>query len=257
MTYHTLSGREQPRMRCPMRNLASLFIATIFVAVPTGLHSQTNDLIPQLAQLAEAGNAEAIYHLGMAYQTGSGVPQDRQKAFDAFRKAASMGESLASYKLGCYYDGDDALVSRDEQKALELKLVAAEAGYALAQQDVAAMYARRGETARALTWLERSAAQGWSGGIRTLASVYNGAPGIKPNAAKTAGYFRIYLTREGGSDAQRGWLAKFESRMTAKEKLEAEQIVQAFHPVPTALTIRALAGQGAARALLSKESAAR
>lgn len=234
-----------------MRILVSLFVAAILFSMPANLHSQEQDLIPKLEQLADAGNAEALYHLGMAYQTGSGVSEDHGKALEAFRKSAAMGDPLASYKLGCYFEGEDTLVAKDESKALELKLVAAAAGYALAQQDVAALFARQGQPMRGLQWLQKSADQGWPDGLRVLASVYNGAAGIEPDAAKTAAYFRLYLAREGGSEPQRKWLAKFEAGMNADDKRRAEQLVRNYSPAPTPLTIKALAGQDAARWLVA------
>lgn len=245
-------GVGPSRVGATVRLSAGLFAAAILVSMPVQSHSRENDLIAKLEQLADAGNAEAVYYLGMAYQTGSGVPEDHGKALEAFRKSAGMGDPLASYKLGCYFEGQYALIAPDERKALELKLVAAEAGYALAQQDVAALFARRGDPSRGLQWLQKSADQGWPDGFRAMASIYNGAAGIEPDAAKTAGYFRLYLDRVGGgSETQRNWLANFEAGMSADEKARARQLVQNFRSRPTVLTIKALAGQDAARWLVA------
>src|SRR3954470_9664532 len=87
------------------------------------------NLITSLERLAASNNAEAIYHLGMAYHTGTGVPKDHVKALAAFRRAASLGDVLASYKLGCYYDGQGGeLVEANPDLALRYKLIAAQAG---------------------------------------------------------------------------------------------------------------------------------
>lgn len=228
---------------------AAVLLATL--SAPACAQADQSDLIGSLERLADKGNAEALYHLGMAYHTGSGVPEDHAKALAAFRKAA-LGDPLAAYKLGCYFDGQgEGLVEPDPAQALKYKLVAAQAGYALAQQDVSALYAQNGDITTALSWLERSAAQGWSGGLMTLASVYNGAPGVTRDAAKTDAYFRLFLAREDASDEQRAWLENFEKKLSPDERRRAAEIVRIYQPAPSALTIKALSGQRAAQALIN------
>jgi TPR repeat protein len=209
-------------------------------------------LIPSLERLAASNNAEAVYHLGMAYQTGSGIQKDPAKALEAFRRAASLGDVLASYKLGCFYAGQEGdLVQTDPANALRYKLIAAEAGYALAQQDVAALYAAKGEVATALAWLEKAASQGWADALATYASVHNGAPGVPPDRAKTAAYFRLFLERTEESQKQRRWLESFEQKMSPAERKTAAAIVSSYRPAPTLLTLKALSGQRAAVELVS------
>lgn len=211
------------------------------------------DLIPALERLAETDNAEAIYHLGMAYQTGAGVPKDSKKALEAFRRATGLGDVLASYKLGCFYAGQEGdLIETDPELALRHKLVAARAGYALAQQDVAALYAAQGDIPTALSWLEKAAQQGWPDALMTYASVHNGAPGIAPDAAKTAAYFRLFLERADASEKQRQWLRDFEKRLSNEQRQRADEIARSYRPAPSPLTMKALSGQRAAVQLVGK-----
>lgn len=223
----------------------SCVIAAAVLAVGSGCaNAQEATLISSLQRLAEARNAEAIYHLGMAYHTGSGVKEDHAKA---------LGDPLASYKLGCYFDGQgEGLVANDPTQALKYKLVAAEAGYALAQQDVAVLYARGGDVQAGLAWLEKSADQGWPDALAVLSSVYNGATGVKPDAAKTAAYFQLFLARREGSDQQRKWLADFEGHLAPEDRRWADELVRSYRPVPTQLTLKALSGQRAAGELVEK-----
>ena len=212
-------------------------------------------LISSLQRLAASNNAEAIYHVGMAYQTGAGLPEDPKKALEAFRRAASLGDVLAAYKLGCFYAGQEGdLVQTDPEQALRHKLIAADAGYALAQQDVAALYAAEGQIATALSWLEKAAAQGWADALATYASVHNGAPGVPPDVAKTAAYFRLSLERTEASEEQRRWLSDFEQRMSAEQRKAAAEIVRSYRPAPTPLTLKALSGQRAAEELVARHS---
>jgi TPR repeat protein len=221
------------------------------VLTACGNAQPSENLIPKLERLAASSNPEAIYHLGMAYQTGVGLPKDPVKALGAFRRAASLGDVLASYKLGCYYDGQGGdLVDVNPDIALRYKLVAAEAGYALAQQDVAALYAAKGEITPALAWLDRAAAQGFPDTLATFASVYNGAPGVQPDRVKTAAYFQLFLDRIDASDEQRQWLKEFEQRMSPDERKLSREMVRLYRPAPTPLTIKALSGQRAALELV-------
>ncbi len=227
-----------------------MLLASLMFAAPA---SGQSALIPSLERLAASGNAEAIYHLGMAYQTGSGVDADPAKALEAFRRGAALGDPLASYKLGCFYDGQGAgLVEDDPVEALKYKLVAAEAGYALAQQDVAGLFARDGNSEAALTWLQKGAAQGWSGALMALASVHNDTEGFPTDAAKTAAYYLIFIDRTDGDQAQRDWVADFERGMSAEDRVRADAIVRDYKPVPTAITLMALSGQRAAEALVKR-----
>ncbi len=80
----------------------------------------------------------------MLFNNGIGVAQDNRRAFALFQAAAEAGDPLAAYKVGCYHAGQfPGVVPQDEEQALRYKLVAAEAGYSLAQVDVANIYMRR------------------------------------------------------------------------------------------------------------------
>jgi TPR repeat protein len=243
------------KLRC-LKRARRLFAApamTLLFLSACGNAQPSSDLIRSLQRLAASNNPEAIYHLGMAYQTGTGLPLDRSKALEDFRRAAALGDVLASYKLGCYYDGQGAgLVKLDPDLALRYKLVAANAGYALAQQDVALLYANKGDIPTALAWLQKAVDQGWSGALATYASVYDGAPGVTPDKAKTAAYFRLFLDRTDASEAQRTWLKDFEQRMTPDERVRALKIVSSYRAAPTPITIKALSGQRAAFELIAR-----
>ena len=227
--------------------ISSLALAALFALASCGQASAADQLIPKLEQLAARGNGEAHYHLGMAYWTGTGVKKDQQKAVGYFRRAAAAGDPLGAYKLGCLYDGQDGVMKRDAGEALRHKKVAADAGYALAQQDVAALYAEQGDFGTAIQWLERAARQGTSDALLAYSSVHNGAPGIEPDAVKTAAFFRLYLDRIEARSEQRAWLKSFEKKLTAEQRAAAARIVADYRPQPTALTIKALRGVESAR----------
>ena len=53
--------------------------------------------------LAEQGDAEAQYFLGLMYRNGQGVPQDYAEAVQWYRKAAEQGDATAQLSLGLMY----------------------------------------------------------------------------------------------------------------------------------------------------------
>lgn len=227
--------------------ISCLALASLIAVAACGQARTPDRLIPKLEQLASRGNGEALYHLGMAYWTGTGVEKDQRNAVDYFRRAAAVGDPLGAYKLGCLYDGQDNMMKRDAKEALRHKKMAADAGYALAQQDVAALYAQKGDFGTAIGWLEKAARQGTSDALLAFSSVHNGAPGIEPDPVKTAAFFRLHLDRIEASSEQRVWLKTFEERLTAGQRAEAARIVATYRPQPTALTIKALRGVESAR----------
>ena len=54
-------------------------------------------------QLAEQGNADAQFNLGLMYYDGQGVRQDYAEALRWYRKAAEQGYAKAQYNLGLMY----------------------------------------------------------------------------------------------------------------------------------------------------------
>jgi TPR repeat protein len=55
------------------------------------------------SELAEQGNADAQYNLGVMYRKGEGVPQDYKEAVNWYRKSADQGYASAQYFLGSMY----------------------------------------------------------------------------------------------------------------------------------------------------------
>lgn len=56
-----------------------------------------------LRPLADAGVAEAIGMLALAYQRGAGLEADSEKAIELYQKAIEMGDAVAAYHLGMLY----------------------------------------------------------------------------------------------------------------------------------------------------------
>jgi TPR repeat protein len=230
-----------------------IVIALLLLAAPACARAEGDpNLVGKLERLAATGNAEALYHLGMSYQTGTGVTQDHQKALTHFRRAETLGDPLAAYKIGCFYAEQDDVLTPDEDQALRYKSIAANAGYALAQSEVAGIYARRGASDAARDWIAKAAAQGTSGALFGFASMHNGKNGLARDGAIVVAYFTLFLRSEEPNEAQRQWLEKERSSLSDAERTRADQIIAAYRPQPSALTLKALSGQRAAEALIAR-----
>jgi hypothetical protein len=77
--------------------------------------------------LAELGDAEAQYNLGVMYDQGASVAQDLRKAASWYRKAAEQGFMDAQTNLGMMYYGGEG-VSRDSTEAARWLRLAADRG---------------------------------------------------------------------------------------------------------------------------------
>ncbi|WP_449370697.1 tetratricopeptide repeat protein [Thiomonas sp.] len=93
----------------------------------------------ELQPLAEQGDAQAQYTLGLIYVIGRGVPQDYAMAAYWYRKAAEQGHAGAQFNLGLLYD-DGRGVPQNYAKAIQWYRKAAEQGDAKAQALVGLMY---------------------------------------------------------------------------------------------------------------------
>lgn len=72
-----------------------------------------------MTQLAEAGNAQAMFELGDLYDTGNCVQASQPKALAWFVKAAENGSANAASALGKLYLGSQD-VAPDYRRALQL-----------------------------------------------------------------------------------------------------------------------------------------
>ncbi|HEV2747389.1 MAG TPA: hypothetical protein VGW34_08855 [Allosphingosinicella sp.] len=208
---------------------------------------------PRLERLAAAGNAQAAYHLGMMYHLGlDGTPKDQAKALELFRKAAEAGDPLGAYKLGDYYDGQGAgLVEGDPEAALQHKLVAARAGYSVAQRDVARLLYAKGETGEAVRWLEAAARQGDQEAMQALSSLYSGEGKVARHMGKSLAYLVLLhnASKKKPTERIQAWLRETRAKLSRAELAEAEDIVRLWQVKPTPLTLQALAGKNLARKL--------
>jgi TPR repeat protein len=119
----------------------------------------------QYMQLAEAGNTEAQYLVGLFYENGwgGGIPKDPKAALYWLHKSANAGNNEAKRTLARKYEDGEG-VKKNPRLAIKFLTEAAESGSAIAQGRLGGMYAVGELMPRNITkaryWLEKGAAQG-------------------------------------------------------------------------------------------------
>ena len=118
--------------------------------------------------LADNGQAEAQYRVGMMHKFGWGAGRDHAVAAKWFRAAAEQGHPEAQFELGIYYK-DGRGVERDLTRSAQWFLKAAEQGVGIAQLNLGRYYlAGQGvekDPVAAYYWLTLSALNGYMDGM--------------------------------------------------------------------------------------------
>jgi uncharacterized protein len=226
-----------------MKFIAFAFSCLLFFSMPA--NADDTDTLNAMTALANKGDAEAQYHVGMMHNNGIGTQKDLKQAFVWFQKSTASNDPLGAYKLGCYYDGQGAgIVTADATEALKYKLIAANAGYALAQHDVAHLYARQGNFEEALKWWKMAGDQGYPNALFSLSRSYSGGKGTPRDISLSYAYFKLSkLAPPKNVNEMAGMLSK-------PELEKAEKLVSEWKAQPTALTLKAKRGFEAAEEYL-------
>jgi len=222
-----------------------LIICILLIFPITSFSEDEKKIFQELKVVAENGSPEAQYHLGMLYNNGLGTEKNAEAALKWFKKSAEGGDPLGHYKLGCYYSGQAGnLLPIDENKALEHKLVAAQAGYTLAQDEVAGIYYQRGEYDKAVYWWEQGVYQGDPYSFYKLFSMYYEGKVIPKNIEKS--YWLIKIIEKNSDNQEK---EKIQPKITDLEtQLTTEQIsklnteIAAWKSERSELTIKAKSG---------------
>jgi TPR repeat protein len=217
--------------------------------------------------LAEKGDANAQYNVGLLYARGQGVTQDFKEAAEWYRRAAEQGVPAAQYNLGVMYSngegvnqdpaearkwftkaaekgvreaesGLEALPAepgafRDFGEAEKWYRQAAEKGVASAQFNLGVMYDLGQGVSRnyeeAAKWYRKAAEQGYAGAMCNLAILYYNAQGVKRDLAEAYAWF---TRAQQAGEARAEKLARITaSRMKPKDIDRAQQLMASWKPV--------------------------
>ena len=136
---------------------------------------------------AEAGDAAAMFNLGLHYAKGHGVKRDFKHAAEWMQKAADAGDEDASELIAKYQILANAVVkaeSGDAQAQADLAKGLMELGGSLEQAGAGDDYAE------SIKWAEKAAEQGNTDAMWVLALAYEHGRGIAKDLAKASEYYR-------------------------------------------------------------------
>jgi TPR repeat protein len=168
-----------------------------------------------LLPLAEKGFHHAQYCLGLMYENGQGVPQDKKEAVNWLLKSAEQKNLLAQ-----------SLIRGGYQK---LHKQAAEQGDSYAQRFLgASFYLGLGVTqdyAEAAKWYKKAAEQGDSSAQNILGAMYEMGKGIPKDYVEAYKWFSI--SGESGNGYGQLYRKKIEKRkMTPDQIAEAQRLAK-------------------------------
>lgn len=145
------------------KRFVGLFVISLCLLHSVNSACASQDL-SDIRKLAEQGDSNAQYHLGLKYAYGPNAEDYQQAAF-WYRKAAEQGDVTAQLSLGYFYDTGKG-VGMDAKQAVVWYRKAAEQGDAIGQQALGEMYlAGKGvpqDNIQAYAWLSVAVANGKS-----------------------------------------------------------------------------------------------
>ena len=173
------------------------------------LYSLDNKIaLGKLVPLAEQGNVDASYTIGLIYKTGGkGVLKDFEQTVNWFTKAAEQGSILALRQLGyVYYHGVNLNDNINHSKAFTYFKLAADKGDVDSQTMVAAMYLRGHGVAKdieqGINWYTKVADQGHSWVTDWIGRIYKDDSMGVPQDSEKAFFWFTKAAEQGNKRAQ-------------------------------------------------------
>ena len=193
-----LGGRVQRLCHCRKTTFIALILTIALGALlcaPNSAQAQTAPNPPrqspyspaavaELKRQAEAGDANARFRLGIAYEHGIAVSRDLAQALSWYQKSAAQGNARGESSLGTMYLSG-AGVQKDYTSAFLLFQQAAAQGFADAENSLGAMYQFSlgvpQDNAQAIAWYQKAAAQGNALAENNLGWMCQNGVGIQKN----------------------------------------------------------------------------
>jgi uncharacterized protein len=156
-----------------MKKFCTVLVGFLFLVLSAdpGYCGEFEDIL----KVAEQGNVDAQYKLGLMYGNGRGIPQDYKQAFFWFKKVAEQGYASAQFNLGIMYSKGQG-VSQDYKQAVYWYTKAAEQGDDFAQYHLGLLYAEgkgvEKDLKEAVSWYTKAAEQGNSYAWFQLGLIY-------------------------------------------------------------------------------------
>lgn len=174
----------------------------------------------ELLPVADAGNAEAQYKIGIIYDRNKGVPRNAEKTIAYFKRAAMAGYVKAQYNLGVVLieqKGSKKFV----ENGLNWLLRAANSGYLPAMFNLGAYY-DIGEFVSvdyqvAFFWYKRAAEENYASAQFNLGILYITGRGVKRDYVE--GFKWLFIAEENGESSTADAVRRF-SKFIENEFIE-------------------------------------
>lgn len=184
----------------------------------------------RLRQAVEAGEARAIYEVGIRLFEGRGVQRDSAAAARWFRIAADQDHAPAIYRLGNMLERGDAVVRRDIPEAMRLYERAAAAGNRKAMHNLAALVAAANppDYERAFRLFDQAANLGLVDSQYNLAVLHVNGLGTRQNLTEAYRWFAI-SAQNGDQEAGRQ-RDQIGARLEGQALIATRTAAQGFRP---------------------------
>ena len=206
----------------------------------------------ELRPLAERGDAEAQYRIGLMYEYGKGYPQDKTQGIVWFKKSAAQNHAAAQTELGIIYATGDG-VKQDDAQAVAWFQKGSSLGNATAQYNLGLWYAKgqgvKLDNAKAIEWWRKAGAQGMTVAQWKLGVAYENGEGVNKDALLA--YVNYAIAARGGNKEYieyRDDIAKQLTPAQAKSGLAAADAWTVGQPMPTRIAAAGSAAGAAAAA---------
>jgi hypothetical protein len=180
----------------------------------------------ETVRLAEQGDPEAQYNLGLRYTEGLGLLQDHAEALRWYRLAAEQGFSKAESALGeMYLTGDG--VSQDHIAALQWFRLAVDQGDARGQYNLGKMYYNgegvQQDHTEAARWIELAADQGHVDAQGALGEMYLTGDGVSQDHIAA----HLWSSLAGGQLVGQARDSALRIQLLALRSMTADQVAEA------------------------------
>ena len=192
-------------------------------AYAAGDYSRAYEL---LAPLADSGDADAQYVLGLMYASGHGVEQSYYNAGRMYRHAGEQGHIGAQVNLGSLLENCRGIGGCKREEAAAWYRRAADQGDAIAQYNLGVMYGTGRGVAKnawdAKTLFRRSAEQGYAPAQYNLAVTYE--RGMGGPMDRVAAYAWFDQASRGGYEEGNNGREKIMTSLSAEELAKAKNL---------------------------------
>ena len=144
--------------------------------------------------LAEAGDVNAQFRLGIMYDNGDGVTQNHKEAVKWYKLAAEQGHPNSQFNVGLRYENGQG-VNQDYQTAIKWYKLAAEKRNPRAEDALGSFYKLgHGVTQNyqeAIKWYKLSSEQGYSRAQHNMALMYYDGLGVTKDYQEAAKWYKL------------------------------------------------------------------